>query len=400
MKDILLKNKVIKTFLSLILVSILLINSSTTVITTYAEEVDNTASTDTEEVDDVTSNNIEEVDNTLTLEKAIEIAKENNYDLKIAEADKVTSTYDVDKQKKLAKLDSETGSYDADLAIEIAKVNKKYSKDLIEANYKVAEINLELSVKKAYYQLIHAKELLDLSKQLKQQADESYNIAKSKYDLGQISVIELTNAETEVANKEAELIQSEINYKQKLMDLNQVLNQDLQKEWEINDTIDTSFVVLPDMETVRDYMNENHPLVLSSNLRFTIAKTTFELASGFYPPIVWTYKYAEQDYNKAKYEFESAKVSQEKNLINAYLGIEGSVKSITALEKSAESMRKTYEISKTRYELGSITSSELNEALLGLKQIETNLLNAKLNYRISVATLEYISAYKLNTSEN
>lgn len=337
----------------------------------------------------------EVVKETLSLSKALELGIENNLDLKYAEADRDRTIISASQQSKIAKVDDPTGSYDGDLLIEIGKLNKKLLPEVARKGYETTKMSVELGIKNAYTQLVYAKENYELATKYKEQTDESYQFTQKKFALGQVSNIEVLNAEAEVAVKEAELVQASISYQQKLMDMNMLLNQPLDKEWELDKKVNATIVTLPELETLKSNMEENHPAVLSSNLSFSIAEATFELAKGFYPSNVWTYRYAEQDYYKAKYQHEETLLAQEKNLNQAYVSVEGSIQAIKMYEKSVETISESYRISKIRFDLGMITNHDLNEALLAQQRMESNLLNAKLNYQLAIAQLEFASAFEI-----
>lgn len=381
------QNKTAKGLMVLLLVGAMLVNSQMG--TAQAAETTDNDATQAEAV--ATTVLVED----LSVSKALELAMANNLDLKAAEAEMNRTTISVSQQSKIAKEDDPTGSYDADLQVELAKLNKKILPQVAEKTFETTKKSIELEVKNAYTQLVYAKEGYELAQEYKKQTDESYAFTQKKFALGQVSNIEVLNAEAEVAAKEAELVQAEITYQQKRMDMNLLLNQPLGKEWQLDKTINATVVTLPTLETLKAHMVENHPAIVGADLSFSIAEATFELAKGFYPPNVWTYRYAEQDYNKAKAQYDEALLTQEKGLNNAFVSVEGSIKAIEAYEKSVESIRESYRVSKIRFDLGMITNHDLNEALLAQQRMESTLLNAKLNYQLAIAQLEFVSAYDI-----
>lgn len=381
------ENKTTKGLLALLIAGTMLVNSQ--IGTAQAAE------TTENEVTQAETATMTEVIEELSISKALELAMANNLDLKAAEAEMNRTKISASQQSKTAKIDDATGNYDADLLVELAKVNKKLLPQVAEKTYETSKKSVELEVKNAYTQLVYAKEGYELAQEYKKQTDESYAFTQKKFALGQVSNIEVLNAEAEVAAKEAELVQAEITYQQKRMDMNLLLNQPLGKEWQLDKTINATVVTLPTLETLKAHMVENHPAIVGADLSFSIAEATFELAKGFYPPNVWTYRYAEQDYNKAKAQYDEALLTQEKGLNNAFVSVEGSIKAIEAYEKSVESIRESYRVSKIRFDLGMITNHDLNEALLAQQRMESTLLNAKLNYQLAIAQLEFVSAYDI-----
>jgi outer membrane protein TolC len=384
----LLNNKTTKSLLALLLAGAMLVNSQIGI--AKAAETNNISGTQEETI--TTKETLED----LSLPKALEIAIANNLDLKTAEAEMNRNLLSASQQSKIAKSDDDTAYYDSDLAIEIAKLNKDLLPKIAKESYEAAKMSVELEVKNAYAQLLYAKENYELAAQYKAQTDESYAFIQKKFALGQVSNIEVLNAQAEVATKEAELVQAVINYKQKNMDMNLLLNKPLDKEWLLDKTINSSIISLPAYDTLRSHMLENHPSVLGANLSFKTAEATFDLAKGFYTPNMWKYQFAEHDYNKAQFVYQQELLKIEKNLHQAYVNVDGSLKAIEMYEKSVDSIKESYRVSKIRYELGMITSHDLNEALLAQQRMESTLQNAKLNYQIAIAQLEFLSAYEIN----
>lgn len=337
---------------------------------------------------------------TLKVEDALLMALENSFELKIAETEMNNSIMTASQQRTLAKEDANTGIYDADLAIKIAKINREVLPTLAKETYNAKITEVALGVKAAFAEVVFAKENLVLARKYKLQADESLAMVKTKRTLGQASDLEVTNTEADVATKASELVQAQITYDQKLMDLNLLMNESLDKTWIIEDTMATEAVQLVPLEEMKTYMFENHPMVLGSNLSFDVAESTFNLAKGYYPSNVWTYRYAEQDYLKAKYQNQLALLTQEKSLIQAYMSVQGNLEAVKALEKNVSTVVESYRVAKIRFELGMITSFQLNEALLMQQRMESNLANAKRGYRLAIAQLEYISGMEaIKTAE-
>lgn len=383
--NLLFQNKTTKGLVALLLAGAMLVNSQIGI----AEAAETTEGTQAETA--TTSVKLEE----LSLSKALELAMANNLDLKTAEEEMNRNLLSVSQQSKIAKINEDTAYFDSDLAIEIAKLNKEFLPQLAKESYEATKMSVELEVKNAYAQLLYAKENYELAKQYKEQTDESYAFTQKKFALGQVSNIEVLNAQAEVAAKEAEVVQASIGYQQKRMDMNLLLNQSLDKEWVLDKTVNSTIITLPTFDILRINMLENHPSVLGANLTFNIAKATFELAKGFYTPNMWAYQFAEHDFKKAQYEYEQTLLTIEKNLYQAYVNVEGSLKAIEMYEKSVESIKESYRVSKIRYELGMITNHDLNEALLAQQRMESTLQNAKLNYQIAIAQLEFLSSYKI-----
>lgn len=364
---------------------LIVILTASTLFPIFAEE-------DVEDMEDVELDVLTEPE-ILTLEKAIELAMENNFDVKIAGIEMEESLLNRRKLLETADIDFATGNYDTDLGIELAKVQKDYLKALAESIYDVKLIGIELEVKSTYAGLIHARNNFELAEKYLAQAQESYTFMNKRFELGQVAKTSVLEAESEVATKEAELIEAQLTFDNAMMDLNMLMNQELNKEWILKEATYTEMIEIPELSILQVHMLENHPSVMSTEMSYKIAETTYDVASGFYPENVYIHREAKQSYEKAAFQYDSAKLSQEKNLAQAYQNLDSITQGIEALEKSVELINESYRSAQLRMELGFITSHTLNEIALTQQRMEANLINMQRNYQLAVAQLEAVSGY-------
>ncbi len=346
-----------------------------------------------EEVVVVEENQEETEDNALTLEKSIELALENNFDVKIAEVDKEASLLSRRKLLETAKIDFSTGNYEVDLGIELSKVQKEYLETLAESMYDMSIIGVKLQVKSAYANVIHAQNNYALAEKYLEQAKESYEFTKKRLDLGQIAKTDLLEAESEVATKKSELLDAKLAVDNSIIDLNMLLNQPLDKKWKFEESEALKEVEVPEIVILKEHMEKNHPVVIGSQMRYNIAKTTFDVTKGFYPENVFTHREAKQNFEKTSYEYEATKLNQEKELIQAYQRLDSLKEGIRVLEKSNETISEVYRSAQLRMELGYITSHDLNNIALTQQKMEINLINLRRSYQLAIASLEAVSGY-------
>jgi outer membrane protein TolC len=345
-----------------------------------------------EDVEDVELDVLTEPE-VLTLEKAIELAMEKNFDVKIAEVEKEEALYSREKVLELAKLDFATGNYDVDLGAELAKIQKEYLKILSDSVYDLQLLGVELDVKSTYAGLIHARNNLELAEKYLAQAEQSYEFMNKRFELGQVANSDVLETESEVAAKKSELIEAQLAFSHSMMDLNMLMNEDLQKDWILKEEISARNLEVPELSELQTYMLENHPSLVRAEMAYKIAESTYEITSGFYPENVYVRREAEHSYKKAPYQYDSAKLSQEKNLLQAYQNLDSITQGIVALEKSVELINESYRSAQLRMELGFITSHTLNEIALTQQRMEVNLINMQRNYQLAVAQLEAVSGY-------
>lgn len=238
----------------------------------------------------------------LSLDKAIEIALQNNWDIKLAQ--KGTSSAYQDKNIAVGNLFPSigfTGTYDR-FAIRKPKFNAPNTKDNptpigfsspmgninnIDAhmnfsqvlfNYsafvglKSAKIGVEvaklaeevqeqetiLAVKMAYYDILLAKDLLQVSEESYSYSQANLENVQKFYNQGVSSEYDLLQAEVQLANSEPQVIQAKNTLALAYLSLKKILAMDLNRRIEIESGFSRYMTLKPYLDSLPNFQVENN----------------------------------------------------------------------------------------------------------------------------------------------
>lgn len=376
---------------------------------TYAEETSNDEKAEEINVD-LSKDTIE-----LSLEEAISIAMEKNRDIEIqslniqqsekkyeSEMDDIEDFEDkieehdginFDKmspemkqrysmyqgpieQKKLLEYGvMERGT---ELTFNIAKWNKEIKKNEIQYN-----------ITKSYYDLLLAEKSHEIAKESVELAERQYQNGKKMYELGTISKQNLISMEVGVSQAKSGLNAANLGYEMQLMNFNNTLGIDMDKD-----------IVLTDDITYSDYeliaLNEAIDEALNTNKMIQVAEENYELSK-------LRLKATNAKYHDGSYRYLQEKIGVEKtakSLESAKKGIEMAVRSsyaqmITAEEqintyrKAVDKSQKALELAELSFELGENTSTDVNQARIDLMNAKKDLAKQIHSYNMAKLDFDY-----------
>lgn len=164
-----------------------------------------------------------------------------------------------------------------------------------EENLEMAEQELLYNVASAFYGSILAKEVVTVQEEALQQAQENYDIVKTKYDAGAASKFDLMRAEVNVANTRPDAITARNNYKNSLTRLKMMLALDMDTQLDVNGNLlyeDDAFTNL----TLAEYQNmalQNRPELAALQSQKVISRQGVTMArSNFLPKLFFQTDYS------------------------------------------------------------------------------------------------------------
>jgi len=410
---------------------------------------------------------------TLSLDRAIQIALENNHDLKAArlEIDKADAqvseafgnalpslsfntryTYNLqqpvfyipggDGIVRPIKIGSKQG-VTADLTLNQILFNsavftgvgtaETYSK-ISRQQLRAEASDVVLNVRKAYYGAALARQFLDVSEALLQNAEDTYKNAQALYKAGLRAEFDAIRAEVQVANQRPVVVQARDNYNQAIDGLKLVLGMSQEQKLELSDTLaspETSTVVEPQIEEATKLLEEYNAQLKALALNEEVNRKFIDLYRSDYLPtlsLFGTYEQQAQSDNLADFEFqptsyvglnlslnifnggktaaqvEQARVDMEKSRVQldqARSGLKTQLESvlrriayarerIESSQKTIEQAEKGYKIAEATYKAGTGTQLQINDADLALAQSRWNRLTAVYDYHVALAELEQL----------
>ncbi len=296
----------------------------------------------------------------------------------------------------------------------------------VDEEYKEVKNSLIFDVKRAFYNLLLARQFVVIAEEAVDVTDSHYKTTRALYKEGRVSDYDVSRAKVQLVNNQTRLIKARNNLKLAREELSLLLNTKLEEDWKVEgdfprgkrevslqDALDKA---LAERSEIRQLMiqekvgkvsiklarAENRPnLDFLGNYQYTnpfynreewggtwnvILSLNFPLFSGF------------SDLgrvNQAKAGLEQVKIlrSQIEERIKlevrkAVFDMEEARERIEAQEENVELARANLRIAEERYRQGLMSEIELRDAQLSLTQADTDYFQALYDYNVAGAFLD------------
>lgn len=307
---------------------------------------------------------------------------------------------------------------DVELAVEKAKGSRQ---DLID------------QVQQAFYGVLLAKDLYAVYKENYDNAANSYNDVKGKYDTGLASKFELLSSEVAMQNAEPVMYDAQNNVVLSSWKLKALLGIDLAQEISCTGSLADYEKTVGEVASYDNASVENNSAIKQLEIQERMLDKNYEMQLAKYYPTLsgqlsynWiamaeNFKFSEYKWNpystgvvalqipifaggQKRNELKKTKVQQEQlalqkedairqleiSVRQVLNSLETSLKQYNAAQKTIEAAQSGYEIAKSRYDVGSGTLLELQDAQLGLLQARLNLNQSVFTYMTLKSTLDKI----------
>jgi outer membrane protein len=304
------------------------------------------------------------------------------------------------------------------------------SKNSARNSYELSRQELILSVKRAYFDVLKSKMLLEIQKDALNRANEQLKIAQTRYDLGAASYSDVLKAKVQYGDVELALISAENTVKVAKATLNNWMGQDVNAPIEVEENLTKPEFEYSYDEALKTAMQDN-PSLNKAKFDFQSAQAQFGMSrSGWFPSfsLRGSYSWSNTDLNELKnirnrdydwslsasisfnifdnfqknYNLSYAKAnrisagenySQTKRdvaleLKQAYLNVEEAQQTIDLTEEKQASAREDLDLVQEKYNLGSASILELLDAEVSLKQAESDRVQALYDFNLAVAQFE------------
>lgn len=165
--------------------------------------------------------------------------------------------------------------------VDIASLNKESAK----ADYQDVTATIIYGVKESYYSFLKAKKSETVALETVNQFQEHYDIAKTFFETGKSSKIDVTSAEVNLSNARIQLISAQNAMRIARVNLNKAMGVISTPEYNVQETFpleqrDVSF----DSALAQAY--ENRPDILSTNLKKGALEKSVDLNKKGYLPVL------------------------------------------------------------------------------------------------------------------
>lgn len=330
---------------------------------------------------------------TLSLEEAIEIAKENNPQLKASIAKKEDNKIQLKAARETKAQYKDLNNIPITTAYELVYIKHGYyvhsyekALELSDYEYKQIEAQISYNVTEKYYNLKNCEKLVDIAHNSYNLVLENYNNTKLSYELGLISKVEFDSANVSLLQAAFTLESYQNNY--------DIAKEDfkiaLRKNNENCDFVLTSNLNVSDFET-----NLAEDLILAEKSRYDInsLKTNYELSKEYLDLTLGAAtarkSAAQSSFITAEYNYTNNKSLILLGIKSSYNNISLSKNNVTLSEETLKLKKNAYEIAKVQFEQGMITNNELLSDLNDVYKAEVEYENAKLKYNLAVDKYKY-----------
>lgn len=353
----------------------------------YVASVDTTSGTTSGE----TTEPVTPVEMTLTLQKAVDLAVQNNPQVKLAAIDRdkksKSSAYAARTSRNLedSYIDSAfAGKQAIYLAPKIAERQEQQAKQV----YEITVNGVKIQAESAFYELIKVRENEQIAANALQRANEQLRIANSKYAVGAIAKIEVIQNEASQSGAQAALTSAQTNSRQKMLELNKVLGLDMATMINTSGVFEfktESFV----LQSLLDKAGKESMSIITAQNNVDIVQWTYESYVNFYGS-------SNEDAQLAKEDVESAKVLLEQARNNIVSTVNQNYSNYKSLEeqyqyllKAVELNREAYRLQKLSYEVGMTTFEDVQKASDNLQKAEADLSGCIYNYNTLKSSFKY-----------
>lgn len=287
-----------------------------------------------------------------------------------------------------------------------------------------AKNNITLSLTEAYLQALYYKEAIAVAKNTLAGSQQESKIAKSRYDAGAIAKKDYSDALSQEASNNYELIQAQNSYEAQLLLLRQLLELEPETNFDIVDPdidYNGSTLLLDKVDVYHNALN-TLPEIAASKLDIDISEKDLEIAKGAYLPTlsltgslgsgytsiqdmsftdqfdinfnqrlglslsvpIFNRGQTKANVQNAKINIEKANIAlrtQEKELYNkvetAWRNARSSQEQLLAAEAARNAAKDSYELAQKQYEVGAINTTDLVLTQNTYSNAEQNYIQAK-----------------------
>lgn len=316
----------------------------------------------------------EETRQDVSLEQALEIARQNSLTIKQAQL-KVREAEFNFKQAEAASImrPSPTLLLQAQSGLDLAR------QELL-----LAEDDLALTVETDFYSVLKAENLLQVAQEALESAERHEEVAKKKLAAGTVTKLDVIKATRNVLSAQANITQARHGRDLALMKFRQSLGVKLDAPvYPAGSAFGFEPVTL-NLEDDLAFALANRMEIQQLKVALEVAEKNVELSDNDYTAPL-TLEQAKINLEKAKLQYEQARDGLILEINQSYLAVIDAAERIKALEKGVEEAEETLRLSELSYEADMITSNEVQDAQIGVTQAKTEYINAVFDYNLAKA---------------
>jgi len=306
------------------------------------------------------------------------------------------------------------------------------AEELSSQKSRAAEMDAVVQVVRAFYGVLLAQEMMDVSAEALDIAEAGYDLAVIRYDAGTISRFELLQSRVAWENRKPGLISAENSLENAAAGFAVAIGQDDENLFHVEGSLDDEpvFKMPLTLEEAREIMYSNSPDLKAAESMELVGDAGVDMArASFFPMLVFqtdlNYMAARNNtdfriddyernlvvsvalqvplfngfsdisgYNSARARRSASEASARSirqatdlSLVSAWNNLQAAREGVTATGSTVEQALEGAEIARISFEAGIITRLEMDQSFLALTTARTNHAQALFNLRVAEAEL-------------
>lgn len=314
----------------------------------------------------------------------------------------------------------------------------------LERDYNLENSRLALirDVKAAYHAVLTSQSLLEVAKEASALAAESLNVAKTRFQIGQLNKSEVLRWEASLADTEVTILEAQSNLENAMYTLANLLGEDFSTQYTILPLTEkqiNSDMGAIDIESITAPVNSkdvlSHPSIRQVNQSVSLAKIdTFSSVGKMLPRVNFSYTYSWEQNDTMDLDGEESWIagvqmeipifqslggifgtvsshksvrSTQSSLENftrgfiqqyriARLNINSAMKRVIAARKGMSFAKETWDMVNARHKLGMTSNLELIDAQLVYTKAHLKVIQAVGDFYQALAAYDYLTAKSKN----
>ena len=296
----------------------------------------------------------------------------------------------------------------------------------VDEEYKEVKNSLIFDVKRAFYNLLLARQFVVIAEEAVDVTDSHYKTTRALYKEGRVSDYDVSRAKVQLVNNQTRLIKAKNNLKLAREELSLLLDTKLEENWKVEGDFPREKREVSLQDALGKALSERSE-IRQLMIQEKVGKVSIKLARAENRPnldFLANYQYINPFYNReewgetwnvilslnfplfsglsdlgrvnqAKAGLEQVKILRNQveeriklEVRRAIFDMEEARERIEAQEENVELARKNLGIAEERYRQGLMSEIELRDAQLSLTQAETDYFQALYDYNVAGAFLD------------
>lgn len=337
------------------------------------------------------------VEMTLTLQQAVDLAVKNNPQVQLAKIDRdkksKSAAYAARTSRDLEKrMDEPTyfsySPYADKMKVYLSPKIAQLQQQQAEQVCAITINGIKIQVERAFYELIKARENEQIAENALQRADAQLRIANSKFAVGAVAKIEVTQNEAAQAGARAALTSARNNSHQKMLDLNKVLGLDMATIINPSGVFEFKAETF-EFQSLLDKANQEAMSIIAAQNSYDIASWSYEFIVNYYGTNNQDAQLAKEDVNSTKVMLQQAKDNIVTAVNQTYANYRSLEEQYQYLSKAVELSREAYRLRQLSYEVGMATFEDVQKASDDLHKAEAALSECIYTYNTVKSAMKY-----------